>query len=174
MQNRGKEIAFVELAADTLKLPLQKRMFFMELVDDFASEFSGKLWEKIISHKARLKSIDAAGYDFSDGSEAKTGSTYMNAKHKNGNTYYAPIGQITNLDGKPGYVRVAIYNHIKNNIDFFLLPPKHKVKCYFSKAAGTRGTAKFSYSRVNDTYSNNLELYRVRNLQEVCKKIKKD
>lgn len=171
MQNRNKEIAFVELAAVSLKMPLQKRMFFMELVDDFASEFSGKLWEKIISHKLKVKCTDVAGCDFSDGSEAKTGSTRTTYSSKNGKKYPGTSGQISNLSGKTGYIRVAIYNHVKNSIDYFLLPPKHKVKCYFAEATGNQGCAKFSYNSTEDTYSNNLELYRVKGLKEVCKKI---
>lgn len=172
MQNREKEIAFVELAADALKLPLQKRMFLIELVNDFASEFSGKLWEKIIERKARLKAIDAAGYDFSDGSEAKTGCTWITYSMKsNGKRYPNISGNITNLHGKTGYVRVAIYNNVKKSIDYFLLPPGHKVKCYFTASSGTKGTAKFSYNTKEDTYSNNLELYRVKNLKEACKNI---
>jgi hypothetical protein len=172
MQNREKEIAFVELASDALKLPLQKRMFFMELVDEFASEFSGKIWEKIISKKAGIKFVDEAGRDFSDGSEAKTGSTYTKYTTKNGKKYPSTKGAITNLHGKTGYIRVAIYNHVKKSIDYFLLPPGHKVKCYFTASNGNQGSGQFSYNISEDTYSNNLELYRVKNLKEVCRKFR--
>lgn len=172
MQNKPKEIAFVELAADVLKMSRQEKLFFIRLVDEYNSEFSGKLWEKIISKVGNIKLVDAAGSDFSDGSEAKTSCASKQPEQKNGKTYYRIKGAITNLAGKLGWIRVAIYNYHKNDIDFFLLPPGHKVKCHFTESSGNRGKAPYTYNRQNDTYSNNLELYRVRNLKEVCKRKK--
>lgn len=163
--NVEKELAFIDLAADVLKISAQERAFMRKWVD-LGHEYSSRLWELIIQHKAETKFEDVAHQDFHDGSEAKSASTRLNAA---GN---AIVGQISNVTGKTGYIRVACYNNWKKKIDFFLLPPNHNCTAYFSEAAGNRGSIRFSYSRRTNRYSNYLEWYRVHSLQDVCKKIK--
>lgn len=160
--NKNKERAFVELAADVLKWSDEKKAIYLELVED-EIQVSGKLWEKIIAKKAKIKISDGRGYDFSDMSEAKTGCTRTVGKSHS--------GSINNMAGKDGWIRAAIYNHYKDSIDFFLLPPEHTVKCYFNKYDGAKGRVMFSYSYIKDTYANNMEQYRVNSYKDVCKKI---
>jgi hypothetical protein len=73
------------------------------------------------------------------------------------------------MAGKDGWIRIAIYNHYKESIDFFLLPPDHDVKIYHNKYDGSRrGGVTFSYGITNDNYGNNMQKYRVKNVKAVC------
>ena len=162
MINIEKEFAFLDLAAEVLKISKQERAFIRQWINR-GHEFSSKLWEEMIQKLAKTKFTDVAHMDFADGTESKSACTRLDA-NKGG-----IVGQITNVDGKTGWIRVACYNNWKKTIDFFLLPPNHTVKAYFSAATGNRGHIKFSYNRSADTYSNNLELYRVKLVKDVCK-----
>jgi hypothetical protein len=157
--NKNKERAFVELASKTLKWSDEKKAIYLELVED-GLQLSGNLWEKIISKLAKTKIVDARGSDFADLSEAKTGIT---RKYSCGGR-----GMVTNMGGKFGWIRVAIYNECKDSIDFFLLPPKHLVKVYYTKYNGSKGHSSYSYGITNDNYGNNMQKYRVKNVKAVC------
>lgn len=157
-----KELSFLELAAPILGFSREKTAVMRDLIIEDQSEFSTKLWEKVIAKLAKTIFTDVAHKDFTDGSESKTASTRRD-KSKN-----VIKGQIANVSGKTGWIRVACFNNHKNMIDFFLLPPDHECTAYFTAATGTKGTIKFTYNRKLDTYSNNLEKYRVRNVQACC------
>lgn len=157
-----KEYAFIDLAADVLKISRSERSYMRKFVRDFENDFSGKLWERIISRLAGIKCTDVAYKDFSDGSEAKTAST---REYTDSKGYTTICGQISNCQGKKGWIRVACYNSHKSDIDFFLIPPKHK--CKFDG-----GMIRFNYNRTKDTYSNSLEDYRVASIFQACKKLR--
>jgi len=164
MINIDKELAFLDLAVDVLKFSRGKRAFIREMILEYNQELSAKFWEKIIEKIGKIKYKDNHHMDFSDGSEAKTSSASLSRGRVS--------GKITNVSNKTGYIRVACYNFWKKNIDYFLLPPKHKCKMLFSEATGNRGSIYFSYNRTLDTYSNNLDKYRVKNIKEVCRRKK--
>ncbi|CAB4162611.1 hypothetical protein UFOVP787_71 [uncultured Caudovirales phage] len=161
MFNLQKELSFLELTGHLLGFSDQKIAVMRELITEDQSEFSARLWEKTIAKLAKTKFTDVAHKDFSDGTESKTASTRRDVKGK-------IQGQISNVSGKTGWIRVACFNNYKNVIDFFLLPPDHDCKSYFSPANGDRGSIKFTYNRKEDTYSNYLEKYRVKNAKAAC------
>lgn len=169
MINKDKELAFLDLAADILKYSRTERAFIREWINK-GHEFSSRIWEEIIEKLAKTKFTDVAHMDFTDGTEAKTGCTRT---HMHKIKHHTNIcGQITNVAGKIGFIRVACYNNWTQNIDFFVLPPNHTAKAYYSKATGNQGCIKFSYNRSNDTYSNNLETYRVKSVTDCCKPLR--
>lgn len=156
-----KELSFLELAAPILGFSREKTAVMRELIIEDQSEFSARLWEKVIAKLAKTVFTDVAHKDFADGTESKTASTRIGSKN-------AIHGQVSNVSGKTGWIRVACFNNHKNMIDFFLLPPDHECAVYFNPASGQRGSIKFTYNRKLDTYSNKLEKYRVRNVQSCC------
>lgn len=168
MINVEKELAFLDLATDILKYTRSERAFIREWINK-GHEFSGRIWEELIEKLARTKFNDTAHMDFTDGTEAKTASTRL-YKKKEGST--GIVGQITNVAGKTGYIRVACYNNHSKKIDFFVLPPNHDVTIRLTKSQGNKGCIQFSYSRKDDTYSANLEKYRVKNIKECCKQFR--
>lgn len=160
-----KEISFVDLASTYLSYSPDEINTLIKLVERGA-EISPHLWEMIVEQESGIKFVNKDGYDFEDFTEAKTGSLTV---RKNSKRVYSK-GQITNVSGKIGHMRVAIWNELKNSIDFFLIPPNHYCTTYTSPAT-PRASIQFSYHKKNDTYSNNLELYRVKLLNEVCVKV---
>jgi hypothetical protein len=157
-----KEFAFIDLAADVLKLSRTERGYMRKFAREFENDFSGKLWERIIARIANVECTDVAYKDFSDGTEAKTASTreYIDSKGDG-----RICGQISNCEGKTGWIRAACYNSYKGDIDYFLIPPHHN--CTFDA-----GMIRFSYNRTKDTYSNGLEQYRVSSVYDVCRNVK--
>lgn len=160
----GKELAFVNLAAKHLGFTKTEKKHMINLVNR-GCILSPQLWEMIVENVSGLKFVDKNGYDFEDGSEAKTGSCTLQLKKSTG--YYAVKGQITNVSGKDGVIRAALYNDWSKKIDFFLLPPGYLCKSYAYEKC-PQASIKFSYSRKNDTYSNGLEDYRVFFVEDVC------
>jgi len=164
MINIDKELAFLDLAVDVLKFSRGKRAFIREMILEYNQELSPKFWEKVIEKIGKIKYIDDHYMDFSDGSEAKTSSTFISKSGVKGN--------ISNVSGKTGHIRVACYNTWKKNIDYFLMPTNHKCTVSYTKSRGNKGNIHFSYNRTLDTYSNNLDKYRVKNIKEVCRRKK--
>lgn len=162
----GKELAFIEMAAKEIGFTRAEKKHMINLVKR-GCILSPQLWEMVVEKVLGLKFVDQSGYDFEDGSEAKTGSCTLQLKNSTG--YYSVKGQITNVSGKDGYIRVAIYNDWADRIDFFLLPPGYACSSY-SYEKCPQAQIKFSYSRRNDSYSNGLERYRVSGLEHVCVK----
>lgn len=162
-----KEIAFVKLASEYLGYTNQETKTLLKLAEG-GVEMSPRLWEMIIEKVANIKFLNESGYDFADFTEAKTGS--MTIRHDSYSGYCKRGGRITNADGKIGHMRVAIWNECTNDIDFFLIPPDHCCTSY-SSAKNPQGAIQFSYSSKHDSYANNLEMYRVNSVEEVCKKV---
>lgn len=162
----GKELAFVELASKELGFTRAEKKHMINLANR-GCILSPQLWEMVVEKVSGLKFVDRSGYDFDDGSEAKTGSCTVQMQKSTG--YDMVKGQITNVSGKNGYIRVALYNDWTNRIDFFLLPPGYGCSSYTHEKC-PQAQIKFSYSRRNDSYSNGLEIYRVYDLKDVCSK----
>jgi hypothetical protein len=162
-----KELAFLTIAADVLKLPEIEVNILRKYIVEDNHEFSSKLWERIVCKVGKFKFVDGFGFDNSDKSESKTGSTRVVINHR---YYESVVGQITNVTGKIGHIRAAVYNVHKKCIDYFLIPPDFDCNFYTSEKC-PQGSIKFSYNRRNDSYANSLEKYRVENLKEVCKPV---
>lgn len=160
----NKEIAFVHLASIFLDYTENEVQTLLKLVERGA-EISPHLWEMVIESFSGIKFVNKGGYDFEDFSEAKTGS--MTIRYNSASGYNSNKGQITNVSGKIGFMRVAIWNECTDQIDFFLIPPNHCCTTYSCKSS-PQASIQFSYSKRNGTYSNNLETYRVSSLKEVC------
>ena len=86
----------------------------------------GALWEMTlpIISGGKYKFVDASGYDFSDGTEAKTFSIRANPNKPGGNSYSGLITNVANYKGKfkSGDLRVAVQNAAAKRVDFFLIP----------------------------------------------------
>lgn len=162
-----KELAFLQLAFEHLKFSPSEQKTMHTLVER-GCILSPQLWEMIVEKLGGLKFINEHGYDFNDFTEAKTGS--CNWKFDSARGTDSITGQITNVGGKIGHLRAAVYNVYTKKIDFFLLPPNHYCSTYSSNS-NKQESLKFSYSRYRDTYSNMLEHYRVKDIHEVCGKI---
>jgi hypothetical protein len=98
--------------------------------------------------------------DFEDNSDAKTSSCSLYLIKR---TYKGMIGS---AEHKIGYIRAAIYNEWKDDIDFFLIPPptsRDNICSY-----NYQGNICYSWNMLTEKYSNGLENYRKKTLKEVC------
>ena len=86
----------------------------------------GALWEMVLPtiSGGKYKFVDANGYDFSDGTEAKTSSITAKPNKPGGNSYSGLITNVANYKGKfkTGDLRVAVQNAPAKRVDFFLIP----------------------------------------------------
>ena len=86
----------------------------------------GALWEMVLPtiSGGKYKFVDANGYDFSDGTEAKTSSIRAKPNKPGGNSYSGLITNVANYKGKfkTGDLRVAVQNVPAKRVDFFLIP----------------------------------------------------
>ncbi len=161
-----KEKAFVEIASKYLDFTNAEKKHMINLVNR-GCVLSPQLWEMIVEKVSGLEFVDQSGYDYSDLSEAKTGSCTVRFQATTG--YDQVAGQITNIGDKQGVIRTALYNDWTKKIDFFLIPTNHSCTTYTTKKC-PQASLKFSYNRYRDEYSNGLERYRKKNLEEVCQK----
>ena len=86
----------------------------------------GALWEMVLPtiSGGKYKFVDDNGYDFSDGTEAKTSSIRAKPNKPGGNSYSGLITNVANYKGKfkTGDLRVAVQNAPAKRVDFFLIP----------------------------------------------------
>lgn len=113
-------------------------------------------------------------HDFvEDGSDCKTSTCSKNVRPtKSGGTSISYTGKITSVETKIGALRCTVYNEYKNSLDFFLIPHEY-IKFMASDLGGKKGKGKkvinFSYHTTRDTYSNNMEEFRVATFKDICK-----
>ena len=130
----------------------------------------GSLWEEAlpIISGGKYEFVDAHGYDFSDGTEAKTASVGEKLANPNGCTYK---GRITgtgtcNEKYKTGDLRVALYNPIAQRVDFLYIPVKDIPDLSCKAYPGADPSIGFTYNADYDSYPK-LDKYLV-SLQEVA------
>ena len=130
----------------------------------------GALWEMTlpIISGGKYEFVDAYGYDFSDGTEAKTASVQENPINKKGCTY---AGQITNTGTsgekyKTGDLRVAVYNPHTQRVDYFYIPAKDIPLLSGKAYHGSTPALSFTYNKDEDCYRK-MNKYLV-SLQEVA------
>jgi len=130
----------------------------------------GSLWEEAlpIISGGKYEFVDAHGYDFSDGTEAKTASVSESLINPNGCTYK---GRITNTGTchekyKTGDLRVAVYNPIAVRVDYLYIPAKDIPDLSGKAYSGTDPAIDFTYNADYDSYPK-LDKYLV-SLQEVA------
>ena len=163
-----KELAFVDLASEVFEYPKHYKDNILFMIREYGIDFSSCAWEKIVAKVANTKRTNVAHMDFRDKSEAKSLAALYYFNHSKGSG--SVRGNINNISKKVGYIRVACYNCHKDSIDFFLLPPNHECKVNYYESV-RNGKLAFNYNRQRDTYSNGLELYRVKDYKEACKEI---
>ena len=113
-------------------------------------------------------------YDFvEDLSDSKTASCSKKVSNtKSGGTSISYAGKITSVETKLGALRCVVYNEYKNSLDFFLIPHDY-IKFMMKNLGGKKGQGKkvipYSYHTTRDTYSNNMEDFRVETFKDICK-----
>ena len=112
-------------------------------------------------------------YDFiEDLSDSKTASCMKRVATKSGGTYISYSGKIAGVETKLGALRCTVYNEYKNSLDFFLIP--HEYIKFMAKSMGGKNSHKmgifYSYNITHDSYSNNMEEFRVATFKDICKK----
>jgi len=113
-------------------------------------------------------------YDFvEDLSDSKTASCSKRVvTNKSGGTSISYTGKITSVETKLGALRCTVFNEYKNCLDFFLIPHGY-IKFMAKDLGGKKGQGKkvipYSYHTTRDTYSNNMEDFRVATFNDICK-----
>ena len=114
-----------------------KNIIFKHLPDMFPTETSRQqalkypkvfnvehLTEIALAKVGGYEFIDAAHCDFSDGTEAKTGSVSVNPQKKGVNTYRGEISNVISSGGqiKTGAIRFCLYIPHTKSIKYFYIP----------------------------------------------------
>jgi len=155
-------------------------------VEAFLKEFEAqdlnieRLVEKCIARESGLtwanNGKDAQlEYDFvEDKSDAKTASCSKVERYceKNETLYTSYRGKITSVETKLGDLRCVVYNEYRDALDFFLIPHNY-IKFMSSNLGGRKVQGKkvinYSYNTTKNTYSNNMEDFRVPTFKDICK-----
>lgn len=123
-----------------------------------------RIVEHCLAAVGGYKFVDSDGYDFSDGTEAKTASVGGKTKLSPGvNTYRV---KVTNVKAKNSYIRAIIYNQHKQDLDYFFIPPNPPTGYSYEPSKGTARLL-WTWNCKNDSYAA-YEQYRVRSFEEVA------
>ena len=164
--NVNKELAFIKLAIWEGLYPNDVQPYFEDLARS-GVPLAPVFFEKLIAMLTRQTALANESYrDFADDSDAKTASC---SEYVTNNGYCTYKGMIGSAEHKIGYIRAAIYNDETGEIDFFLIPPAKSRDNLINY--NYMGGIPYTYNIYSRKYSNNLQLYRKKNLKEVCANI---
>lgn len=182
--NYDKDVAFVDLFMKVHPNYKDRPFHEQELIRTMAengelnTEMMTESMLPLINPKLIRTNQDGMDYVSSDPllnmSDSKTSTCARRDNPQNGVVYDVYNGSICGVDNKLGALLVMIYNEYTKKIDFFHIP--HKAYSGFDGKyrpyrvhvkAKCKGTISYSYSRRNDTYSNNLEYWRCSTLEEM-------
>jgi len=116
-----------------------------------------RLVEESLANVGGYEWVDKAHFDFSDLSDSKTASISINPS-KAGSSY---CGEITNVSGKMGALRVVIWNPHKAELLYYFLP-KSFWENNVTRTAKGFGKITFTYN-VNKGIISRFNEYRVKN-----------
>lgn len=109
--------------------------------------------------------VDAAHYDFSDGTDSKTASVQPSARKRYGvetNSYLCEITGIGNVGDnsqvKSGALRVIVYNPHTQRLEYYFIPNKDMLKEMRYHSGGYRITTTWN---INKEHNNKLAKYEV-------------
>lgn len=115
--------------------------------------------------------IDMPHYDFSDGSEMKTGSINPRPKTPGGASHPVEVSNIISAGGqeKTGDLRIVIYNPVHESVLYYFVPISsiHEIGVNIHPTSGI-GRFKGTYNSVRNDIPK-LEKFRVASFEELCK-----
>lgn len=126
------------------------------------------MFEDALAHLGGYARMDGAGYDFSDGSEAKTASVQL--KPFSGNTHR---GEITNVGSKltgklkNGAIRLAVYIAPRDEVRYYYLPKRYWSKLNI-RTTNSQMRIEFSYNWTSNSIAK-FDFYRVPSLKALAK-----
>jgi len=126
------------------------------------------MFEDALAHLGGYARVDGSGYDFSDGSEAKTASVQLKAI--SGNSHR---GEITNVGSKltgklkNGAIRLAAYIAPRDEIRYYYLPKRYWSKLNI-RAGGSSLRIEFTYNWATNSIPK-FDFYRVMSLKALAK-----
>jgi hypothetical protein len=115
--------------------------------------------------------VDGAHYDFSDGTECKTGSIRPSPTKPGRNTYAGEISNVVSSGGvqKSGDVRFVLWNPHRARFEYFYIPHAHLGTTLKINTHGTNGTGRifFTWNQTTDVIAK-LEPFRVRSFHQLA------
>jgi hypothetical protein len=127
------------------------------------------MFEDALAHLGGYTRVDGSGYDFSDGSEAKTASVQLRPMTGSGNSHK---GEITNVGSvltgklKNGAIRLAVYIAPRDEVRYYYLPKRYWSKLNIRpSAAGLRIV--FTYNWATNSIAK-FDFYRVMSLKALA------
>ena len=143
-----------------------------QIIDHHALAYNIEyLFESALAELGGYTRIDAFGYDFSDGSEAKTTSVSLKPCNTGGKTHKGKVtgvGHGASGGSKNGALRLAAYIAPRDEIRYYYLP-----KEYWSKLNTMVGSDGRKYIDFNYTWSTNsipkFDHFRVPSLEALAK-----
>lgn len=116
--------------------------------------------------------VDGEHYDFSDGTECKTGSVAPNPKKNLGITYGVKITNVQSCAGvTKGSLRAVIYNPHTESCSYFFIPSDHldtEIALSYINGYGTTKVLSATWNSITNKI-NKLERYRVKDFETLAK-----
>jgi hypothetical protein len=133
-----------------------------------------KMLEETMALVGGYTFLDGSHFDFSDGTECKTGSVQRNPRKQNGirtNNHDVRISSTSSGAGvsKTGDLRVVIYNNVTNKLEFFFIPQRDIDKLTSMDGYKKKGDIKTTYNRETNKITA-LEKYRMSDFVSLCKR----
>lgn len=131
------------------------------------------LLEQTMAMVGGYEFVDAAHFDFSDGTECKSASVQANAQIKNGNETSIHSVRITNtISGagieKSGDLRVVLYNNVTDSLEYFFIPQRDIFQLSTIDISNKVGNIHASYNSKTGLIPK-LEKYRMPDFVSLCK-----
>lgn len=126
------------------------------------------MFEDALAHLGGYARMDGAGYDFSDGSEAKTASVQL--KPVAGNSHRGDITNVgSKLTGKlkNGAIRLAVYIAPRDEVRYYYLPKRYWSKLNI-RATNSSLRIEFTYNWATNSIPK-FDFYRVPSLKALAK-----
>lgn len=129
------------------------------------------MFEDALAHLGGYTRMDGAGYDFSDGSEAKTASVQLKPVASNANSHR---GDITNVGSsvtgklKNGAIRLAVYIAPRDEVRYYYLPKRYWSKLNIRSSGNSQLRIDFSYNWTTNSIAK-FDFYRVPSLKALAK-----
>jgi hypothetical protein len=127
------------------------------------------MFEDALAHLGRYTRVDGSGYDFSDGSEAKTASVQLKPVSGNCNSHRGDITNVgSKLTGKlkNGALRLAVYIAPRDEVRYYYLPKRYWSKLNI-RAGGSALRIEFTYSWTTNSIAK-FDFYRVMSLKALA------
>lgn len=127
-----------------------------------------RMFEEALANLGSYARVDGAGYDFSDGSEAKTASVPLKARM--GYTHYSRVSGVGSRTGtlKNGAIRLAVYIAPRDEVRYYYLPKRYWSKLTIARSKNANPSLEFTYSWTTNSIAK-FDFYRVPSLKALAK-----